>query len=92
MLRGFVSGMVVDRDVRNLDATKVLRAELLIARPMVEGRGANTWDVLKVLRGRRIIALLMAVVGDVGIQVGATKLHGVSQDFALDMEGARGVE
>lgn len=92
MLRGFVSGMVVDRDVRNLDATKVLRAELLIARPMVEGRGANTWDVLKVLRGRRIIALLMAVVGDVGIQVGATKLHGVSQDFALDMEGVRGVE
>lgn len=92
MLRGFVLDMVVDRDVRNLDATKVLRAELLIARPMVEGRGANTWDVLKVLRGRRIIALLMAVVGDVGIQVGATKLHGVSQDFALDMEGVRGVE
>lgn len=92
MLRGFVLDMVVDRDVRNLDATKVLRAELLIVRPMVEGRGANTWDVLKVLRGRRIIALLMAVVGDVGIQVGATKLHGVSQDFALDMEGVRGVE
>lgn len=92
MLRGFVSGMVVDRDVRNLDATKVLRAELLIVRPMVEGRGANTWDVLKVLRGRQIIALHTVVVGDVGIQMGAQKLLGVSQDFALDMEGVRGVE
>ena len=38
----FALDMVVDRDVRNQDATKVLRAELLIVRPMVEGRGANT--------------------------------------------------
>lgn len=92
MLQGFVLDMVVDRDVRNRDATKVPRVVLLIVRPMVEGRGANTWDVLKVLRGRQIIALHMVVVGDVGIQVGAQKLHEVSQDFALDMEGVRGVE
>jgi hypothetical protein len=33
----------------------------------------------------------MVVADDVDIQVGATKLHGASQAFALDMEGARGV-
>lgn len=42
VLLDFALDMVVDRDVRNQDATKVLRAELLIVRPMVEGRGANT--------------------------------------------------
>lgn len=51
----FVLVMGVVRDARNQDATRVLRAELPIARPMVEGRGANTWVALKVLRGRRII-------------------------------------
>lgn len=42
-------------------------------------------------RERQIIALLMVVVGDVVIQVGAQKLREVSLDFALDMEGVRGV-
>lgn len=34
----------------------------------------------------------MVVAGDVGFQVGVQKLHEVSQDFALDMEGARDVK
>jgi len=42
VLLDFALDMVGDRDVRNQDAIKVLRAELLIVRPMVEGRGANT--------------------------------------------------
>jgi len=45
-----------------------------------------------VLRERQIIALPMVVVGDVGIQMGAQKLREVSRDFALDMEGVRGVQ
>lgn len=42
VLQVFVLDMGVDRDVRNQDATRVLRAVLLIVRPMVEARGANT--------------------------------------------------
>ena len=42
VLQGFVLDMGVDRDVRNWDATRALRAALLIVRPMVEGRGAST--------------------------------------------------
>ena len=56
MLQGFVSDMGVDKDVRNQDATKALRAALLIVRHMAEGGGASTWAVLKVLRARQIIA------------------------------------
>ena len=56
VLQGFVSDMGVDKDVRNQDATKALRAALLIVRHMAEGGGASTWAVLKVLRARQIIA------------------------------------
>lgn len=42
VLQVFVLDMGVDRDVRNQDATRVLRVVLLIVRPMVEARGANT--------------------------------------------------
>lgn len=44
--------MAEDRDARNLDATKVPRVGLHTARPMEEGRGANTWDALKVQKVR----------------------------------------
>lgn len=56
VLQVFVLDMGVDRDVRNQDATRVLRAVLLIVRPMVEARGANTWGAPKVPRERQIIA------------------------------------
>lgn len=56
VLQDFVLDMGVDRDVRNQDVTRVPRAALLTVRPMVEVKGANTWAVLKVLRGRQIIA------------------------------------
>lgn len=52
----FVLVMVADRDAKNQGVTRVLRAELPIARPMVEGRDASTWVALKALRGKRIIA------------------------------------
>lgn len=83
--------MVVDRDARNLVATRVLRVEQPIVRLMVEERGVSTWVVLKVLRGKQIIALPMVVVSDVGIQVDAPRLHGESQGFALGMVVERGV-
>lgn len=56
MLQAFVLDMEVVRDVRNLGATRVLRAALLTVRPTVEGGGASTLGVLKVLKGRQIIA------------------------------------
>lgn len=52
----FVLVMGVGRDARNLGATRVLRAERHTVRHMVEGRGASTWDALKVLRGKQITA------------------------------------
>lgn len=52
----FVLVMVVDRDVKNQDVTRVLRAELPFVRHMVVGGGASTWVALKVLRARQICA------------------------------------
>lgn len=52
----FVLAMGADRGVRNLGATRVLRAEQHTARHMVEERGANTWGAPKVLRGKQITA------------------------------------
>lgn len=52
----FVLATGAGKDVRNLGATRVLRAERHTARHMVEGRGANTWGALKVLRGKLITA------------------------------------
>lgn len=42
VLQDFVLDMVVDRDVRNQDATRVLRAVLLTVRRTVGGGGATT--------------------------------------------------
>lgn len=81
--------MVVDKDAKNLVATRVLKVEQPTVRPMVEERGVSTWVALKALRGKQIIALPMVVVGDVGIQC-APKLQGESQGFASDMVVERG--
>lgn len=46
--------MGADKDVKSQVVTRVLRAELHIARPMVEDGGVNTWVALKVPRARLI--------------------------------------
>lgn len=87
----FVLVMGADRDARNLDVTKVLRAELPFARPTEGERGASTWVVLKVLRAKLTFALLMVVAGDASFQEGVPRRLVVSQASASDMVEERGV-
>jgi hypothetical protein len=89
--QAFVLVTGADSDAISQVATRELRAEQHIARPMVEEEGVNTWVALKAQRGRQKIASPMVVAEDVGFQGDALRLHEASQGFVLDMAGGRGV-
>lgn len=90
-LQVFVLATEVGRDVKNLGATKALRAGQHTVRPMVEGRGVSIWDALKALKGGPTTALPMVEADAVAIQEVARKQRVASQGFASSMVEGRGV-
>lgn len=76
------------RDVINLDATKVLKAALPTAKPMVVVVGVRSLVARKVQKEKQIIALLMVEATAANI-LAVLKLHGASQGGASSMEVAR---
>jgi hypothetical protein len=53
--------MEEDRDAKNQAATKVQRVKPLFVKPMVEGRGVNTWDARRAPKVKQISVYLMVV-------------------------------